>query len=115
MVPVVITAAYYLPNAAAGTAAGALHETIALASALCCVGAISMLSSQATAPNGTPLAAPASARLGRHRGTSSRDGGRGAPVASRVGARGGRCVRSRDRPRGAPSRICPSSSPPFTL
>ena len=55
MVPVVITAAYYLPNAAAGVAAGALHETIALASALCCVGAISMLSSQATARTGNAL------------------------------------------------------------
>jgi len=55
MVPVIIAAAYYLPNAAAGIATGALHETIALASALCCIGAISMLSSQASARTGNAL------------------------------------------------------------
>lgn len=55
MVPVAITMAYYLPNAAAGVATGALHETIALASALCCIGAISMLSSQASARTGNAL------------------------------------------------------------
>lgn len=35
MVPVLGLMAFYIPRAAAGVAAGALHETVALASSLC--------------------------------------------------------------------------------
>uniref|UniRef100_A0A7S0SHF6 proton-translocating NAD(P)(+) transhydrogenase n=2 Tax=Mantoniella antarctica TaxID=81844 RepID=A0A7S0SHF6_9CHLO len=55
--PVLGTLAYYLPRAAAGAAAAATHQTVALASALCCVGAISMLSSQRSARTGNALGA----------------------------------------------------------
>ena len=57
-VPVVAALAYYVPAAAAGAAgAAALYQTVALSSALCCVGAITMLSSQATARTGNSLGA----------------------------------------------------------
>ena len=57
LVPVVAAIAYYATQCAAGVAAAALHETVALASALCCIGAISMLSSQTTARTGNSLGA----------------------------------------------------------
>jgi NAD(P) transhydrogenase len=56
-IPVVALLAYYIPTAAAGAAAGALHNMVALASALCCIGAISMLASQKTANTGNSLGA----------------------------------------------------------
>ena len=35
MIPVLGLMAFYIPRAAAGVAAGALHDTVALASSLC--------------------------------------------------------------------------------
>jgi len=55
LVPVIAAIAFYAKRAAAGVAAVALHESIALASALCCIGAISMLASQQTARTGNAL------------------------------------------------------------
>ena len=54
-VPLAATLAYYLPRAA--TAAGSLHAMVALASAMCCIGSISMLASQESARAGNALGA----------------------------------------------------------
>jgi len=53
--PLVATLGFYLQRTVAGAAGAALHQTMGLASAVCCIGAIACLSAQATARTGNAL------------------------------------------------------------
>jgi NAD(P) transhydrogenase len=54
-IPLAGTLAFYISRTVAGAASTALHQTIGLASAVCCIGAIACLASQSTARTGNAL------------------------------------------------------------
>ena len=54
-IPLLGTLGFYLSRTLSGAAGAALHQFMALASAVCCIGAIAMLSTQDTARTGNAL------------------------------------------------------------